>query len=912
MSADSPKIALFGLAVSLAFTALSADARRAYQTMGEDEEAAINEVLKKPTQTKHVEKRKPRTAKPAKTTESLLKATPQPKSALPVEPETTPEPATTPQPPATPEPAAVPAQSTTELTKPQPPMTPGASAIAPAEKSSNKGNAGDDDDEPHAPPPPLEADKSFIQLLSLFVATAIGGSIFFGFMQIAIKAQNKREQADNLALKAALSSVSNKNLVDKPMEITDEHSSAKSPAVGDAEHYRELLIEEESFRVKEKLLRSVLLDADAVSLTGADRNPKVAAILSILPGIGQIYNKQYGRGFLFLIITVLSLAFFYVAQLKKPALHGLIEFGQRFHFKVNNEMLGFFTNSDYHIPALVTLGLIFLGFIALSMRLAYLDARPHREPWHPVLPFVDANGGAFLMFYAVFSLIFFGTIYIMLPPSPTEKLTKIHYVNIELTPPPAVNPNNQTNLKQVTKPAATPAPTRISEAPLKPPDDTKTMASLDQAPQSTKIAMTTDSPPDQVTIPPQKTALAASLDEKNAPPPTFANVDLPKIKQEPSDEEEKLVRPVKGPKDQAINSEFTPTPANSTLKTKKTEVTQQEKRDKPRLTEKSPIPPDQVYLDLPRLDSLAKTISTEGSDLAVKSASKAFMGGDFKAGMEQLAKAIKLNPRNAKALVFEARMLKRQHSCMAALKDVTMAIAVDRDNADSFILRADILSDCMGNQTSAIYSLNEAIRLKPNSSEAYGKRGSDRAFMGDLVGAQDDAEKCLSINPKSCDGYLARAEICGAMLDDQGHFNNADTALSLDPGNGAAWKERASAFAGFAARATDRGDTALSDAYLRKELSDIDSGIAMDPGQTDFYIDRALLLMKFGHTPDDIKTINYAVSIAPSYWYCYFARVMVDRWHHNWQQQQADIKVANELYGGNLAFPAWMKTPSDK
>jgi len=35
------------------------------------------------------------------------------------------------------------------------------------------------------------------------------------------------------------------------------------------------------------------------------QQPRKAALLSIIPGLGQIYNKQKAKGFIFLGITVL-------------------------------------------------------------------------------------------------------------------------------------------------------------------------------------------------------------------------------------------------------------------------------------------------------------------------------------------------------------------------------------------------------------------------------------------------------------------------------------------------------------------------------------------------------------------------------------------------------------------------------
>ena len=41
-----------------------------------------------------------------------------------------------------------------------------------------------------------------------------------------------------------------------------------------------------------------------------EQNPKKAMWLSLIPGLGQIYNKQKTKGYIFLAVTVLFLAYF--------------------------------------------------------------------------------------------------------------------------------------------------------------------------------------------------------------------------------------------------------------------------------------------------------------------------------------------------------------------------------------------------------------------------------------------------------------------------------------------------------------------------------------------------------------------------------------------------------------------------
>ncbi|WP_395451598.1 DUF5683 domain-containing protein, partial [Acinetobacter baumannii] len=52
------------------------------------------------------------------------------------------------------------------------------------------------------------------------------------------------------------------------------------------------------------------------------QQPSKAALLSIIPGLGQIYNKQKAKGFIFLGVTIVFVLYF--LALAAPELSNLI------------------------------------------------------------------------------------------------------------------------------------------------------------------------------------------------------------------------------------------------------------------------------------------------------------------------------------------------------------------------------------------------------------------------------------------------------------------------------------------------------------------------------------------------------------------------------------------------------------
>ena len=62
------------------------------------------------------------------------------------------------------------------------------------------------------------------------------------------------------------------------------------------------------------------------------QQPSRAALLSIIPGLGQIYNKQKAKGFIFLGVTLFFVLYF--LALAAPELSNLITLGDKARFVI--------------------------------------------------------------------------------------------------------------------------------------------------------------------------------------------------------------------------------------------------------------------------------------------------------------------------------------------------------------------------------------------------------------------------------------------------------------------------------------------------------------------------------------------------------------------------------------------------
>lgn len=100
-----------------------------------------------------------------------------------------------------------------------------------------------------------------------------------------------------------------------------------------------------------------------------------------------------------------------------------------------------------------------------------------------------------------------------------------------------------------------------------------------------------------------------------------------------------------------------------------------------------------------------------------------------------------------------------------------------------------------GNYPEAIVDYTEAIRLKPNFTEAHYYRGLSKHARGDEVGARIDYTEAIRLKPGFTDAYLSR----GVSKHAQGEYDSAITdythVISLKPGFAIAYYKRADSYA---------------------------------------------------------------------------------------------------------------------
>ncbi|WP_445172538.1 tetratricopeptide repeat protein [Microcoleus sp.] len=97
---------------------------------------------------------------------------------------------------------------------------------------------------------------------------------------------------------------------------------------------------------------------------------------------------------------------------------------------------------------------------------------------------------------------------------------------------------------------------------------------------------------------------------------------------------------------------------------------------------------------------------------------------------------------------------------------VPRASVATEPKAEDFLIQGEEKYE-KGDNQGAVQAFNQAIKLNPNYTEAYGNRGIARYRLGDKQGAVADFNQALQINPNYANAYNNRANARSDLGDKQ-------------------------------------------------------------------------------------------------------------------------------------------------
>jgi TonB family protein len=223
------------------------------------------------------------------------------------------------------------------------------------------------------------------------------------------------------------------------------------------------------------------------------------AVLSLIPGLGQLRNGEFGKGTLFLAVMAANVALIAACAMPAQLQAGLSFFANAFHRELTMPK---FIGTVAHSPVVYIYGALLALFVAYAIRDAYDRAveriRDGRHHSRFTFSLPEAASGSYLGHLAIITSFILLLVCFISPPPPTEQVTQI-----ELMKEPAPKQKEPDKPKQAPKPLPKPKP--VVEQPKPKPVvqqvQPKPVKVEQPKPTPVAVAVPSDKPSDVTTAP---------------------------------------------------------------------------------------------------------------------------------------------------------------------------------------------------------------------------------------------------------------------------------------------------------------------------------------------------------------------------------------------------------------------------
>jgi serine/threonine protein kinase/tetratricopeptide (TPR) repeat protein len=197
-----------------------------------------------------------------------------------------------------------------------------------------------------------------------------------------------------------------------------------------------------------------------------------------------------------------------------------------------------------------------------------------------------------------------------------------------------------------------------------------------------------------------------------------------------------------------------------------------------------------------------------------------------------------------------------------------------------------------GRRPDALAVLDGVIRAHPTSWVAWYYRGWARRREGDLLGAQEDLTRAVTLSAAADMAWYERARVRLLLDDLEGARSDASRALDLDPANADAWDVRAEA----------RGR--LGDA--RGMEGDETQVLRLTPDEADPYADRATARLLLRNPAGALEDLGEGLRRSPRWAFAYGQQGRVRALLGDREGAVRDLRRALELDPGDRYSPLWL------
>lgn len=172
---------------------------------------------------------------------------------------------------------------------------------------------------------------------------------------------------------------------------------------------------------------------------GEIRDPRTAAALSVIPGLGQFYNGQSRKGMLFLDVAIINYILLSIMLLAPALSRFMQDVGLQFGMKVNHGILEAIKQMQFGSPVSLVVSGMVLAFIGYAIRDAYDHAQMRRRRAlykDCVIDLTEAASGSYIFHVSIIVSLALLALFFFIPKPPARQIVEIEFFNTILPAKP--------------------------------------------------------------------------------------------------------------------------------------------------------------------------------------------------------------------------------------------------------------------------------------------------------------------------------------------------------------------------------------------------------------------------------------------------------------------------------------------
>ena len=174
-------------------------------------------------------------------------------------------------------------------------------------------------------------------------------------------------------------------------------------------------------------------NADPFAQNGC--HPLTAAILSLIPGLGQLYVGDRRKGIIFLDVAAVNAILLWLMLFTEPMVRTVSQFGASFHFRLNGGVIDAVRYAHLGSPASLLIVALMSLFVLYAARDAYDRAfglRRKQIYGDSVIELSEATSGSYIFHFALMISFAILALFFLIPPPRAAQVVEIVFTD---TPP---------------------------------------------------------------------------------------------------------------------------------------------------------------------------------------------------------------------------------------------------------------------------------------------------------------------------------------------------------------------------------------------------------------------------------------------------------------------------------------------